>query len=69
LFYLESTAVGIGYFGVAATISLILGGIFLLGFFRKSRHPWRCTIDQSLVVDISGGSYWSIAVVVCQGAS
>jgi membrane-bound serine protease (ClpP class) len=33
LFYLESTAVGIGYFGVSGTISLILGGFFLVGFF------------------------------------
>jgi membrane-bound serine protease (ClpP class) len=32
LFYLESTAVGIGYFGVSGTISLILGGLFLVGF-------------------------------------
>ena len=39
LFYLESTAVGIGYFGVAATISLILGGIFLLGFFGSPGIP------------------------------
>ena len=39
LFYLESTAVGIGYFGVAATISLILGGIFLVGFFGSPGIP------------------------------
>ena len=39
LFYLESTAVGIGYFGVAAIISLILGGIFLLGFFGSPGIP------------------------------
>jgi membrane-bound serine protease (ClpP class) len=39
LFYMESTAVGIGYFGVAATISLILGGIFLLGFFGSPGIP------------------------------
>jgi membrane-bound serine protease (ClpP class) len=39
LFYLESTAVGIGYFGVTATISLILGGIFLLGFFGSPGIP------------------------------
>jgi len=39
LFYLESTAVGIGYFGVAAIISLILGGIFLLGFFGNPGIP------------------------------
>lgn len=39
LFYLESTAVGIGYFGVAGTISLILGGIFLVGFFGSPEIP------------------------------
>lgn len=39
LFYMESTAVGIGYFGVAATISLILGGVFLLGFFGSPGIP------------------------------
>ncbi len=33
LFYLESTAAGLGYFGVAAVICLILGGVFLVGFF------------------------------------
>jgi len=33
LFYLETTAPGIGYFGVAGTVSLILGGVFLVGFF------------------------------------
>jgi membrane-bound serine protease (ClpP class) len=39
LFYLESTAVGIGYFGIAGTITLILGGIFLLGFFGTPSIP------------------------------
>ncbi len=39
LFYLESTAVGIGYFGVSGTISLILGGLFLVGFFGNSSIP------------------------------
>lgn len=39
LFYLETTAVGIGYFGVAGTISLILGGIFLVGFFGSPGIP------------------------------
>jgi membrane-bound serine protease (ClpP class) len=39
LFYLESTAVGIGYFGIAGTISLILGGVFLVGFFGSPGIP------------------------------
>jgi len=39
LFYLETTATGIGYFGVAGTISLVLGGIFLVGFFGSPGIP------------------------------
>ncbi|MDA1280558.1 MAG: nodulation protein NfeD [Chloroflexi bacterium] len=39
LFYFESTAPGIGHFGVAGTISLILGGIFLIGFFGSPGIP------------------------------
>ena len=39
LFYLESTAVGIGYFGIAGTGCLILGGIFLVGFFGSPSIP------------------------------
>ncbi len=53
LFYLESTAVGIGYFGVAGTISLILGGIFLVGFFGSPEIP-----GDSPVV-----SRWLLAIV------
>jgi len=33
LFYLETTAPGIGYFGVAGTVTLVFGGVFLVGFF------------------------------------
>ena len=33
LLYIESTAPGVGYFGVAGTISLMLGGLLLVGFF------------------------------------
>jgi membrane-bound serine protease (ClpP class) len=39
LFYLETTAPGIGYFGVAGTITLILGGIFIVGFFGSPGIP------------------------------
>lgn len=39
LFYLESTAAGIGYFGIAGTISLVLGGVFLVGFFGTPGIP------------------------------
>jgi membrane-bound serine protease (ClpP class) len=53
LFYLESTATGIGYFGVAGTISLILGGVFLVGFFGSPEIP-----GDSLAV-----SRWLLGVV------
>jgi membrane-bound serine protease (ClpP class) len=39
LFYLETTAPGIGYFGVAGTVSLVLGGLFLVGFFGSPSIP------------------------------
>ena len=39
LFYLETTAPGIGYFGVAGTITLVLGGLFLVGFFGAPSIP------------------------------
>jgi len=51
LFYLESTAVGIGYFGIAGTISLILGGIFLLGYFGSPGIPGDApTISRWLLI-------------------
>lgn len=51
LFYLESTAVGIGYFGVAGTISLILGGVFLVGFFGNPAIPGDApTVSRWLLV-------------------
>ena len=39
LFYLETTVPGIGYFGVAGTIALVLGGLFLVGFFGSPGIP------------------------------
>jgi membrane-bound ClpP family serine protease len=45
--------VGIGYFGIAGTISLILGGIFLVGFFGTPGIP-----GDSPVI-----SRWLLAVV------
>ncbi|NQW19628.1 MAG: nodulation protein NfeD [Chloroflexi bacterium] len=53
LFYLETTATGIGYFGVAGSISLILGGLFLVGFFGSPSIPG----DAPMV------SRWLLAVV------
>ena len=39
LFYLETTAPGLGYFGAAGTIALVLGGLFLVGFFGSPGIP------------------------------
>lgn len=39
LFFLEAQAPGFGVFGVAGTISLILGGLFLVGFFGTPEVP------------------------------
>lgn len=39
LLYLESTAPGIGYFGVAGSICLIMGGFLVVGFFGNPGIP------------------------------
>lgn len=53
LFYLESLHPGIGYFGIAGTISLILGGIILVGFFESPGIPWDSpTISSWLLVTV-----------------
>jgi len=54
LFYLESTATGIGYFGIAGTISLILGGIFLVGFFGSPGIPGDAPIVSRWLLGIVG---------------
>ena len=53
LLYLESTAPGIGYFGIAGTISLLLGGLLLVGFFD----------DPSIPGDAPSVSKWLLASV------
>ena len=53
LLYLESTAPGIGYFGIAGTISLLLGGLLLVGFFG----------DPSIPGDAPAVSKWLLASV------
>jgi len=54
LFYLESTAPGVGYFGVAGAIALILGGIFFVGFFGIERIPGDApTVNRWLISSIS----------------
>ncbi len=39
LFFLEAQAPGIGFFGVTGTVSLCLGGLFLVGFFGAPGLP------------------------------
>ena len=39
LFLMEAQAPGVGYFGAAGTVCLILGGIFLVGFFGTPEIP------------------------------
>jgi len=53
LLYLESTAPGIGYFGIAGVISLVLGGLLLVGFFG----------DPSIPGDAPSVSKWLLASV------
>jgi membrane-bound serine protease (ClpP class) len=60
LFYLETTAPGIGYFGVAGTITLILGGLFLVGFFGSPSIPGDSpTVNRWLlaVIGVSTGLF------------
>jgi membrane-bound serine protease (ClpP class) len=54
LFYLESTAPGIGYFGIAGTIVLILGGVFLVGFFGSPAIPGDAPIVSRWLLVIVG---------------
>ena len=53
LLYLESTAPGIGYFGTAGVISLVLGGLLLVGFFG----------DPSIPGDAPSVSKWLLASI------
>ena len=53
LLYLESTAPGIGYFGTAGVVSLVLGGLLLVGFFG----------DPSIPGDAPSVSKWLLASI------
>ena len=53
LLYLESTAPGIGYFGIAGVVSLVLGGLLLVGFFG----------DPSIPGDAPSVSKWLLASI------
>jgi membrane-bound serine protease (ClpP class) len=56
LFYLETTAPGIGYFGVAGTITLVLGGLFLVGFFGSSSIPGDAPVVNRWLLAATGAS-------------
>ena len=56
LLYLESTAPGVGYFGVAGTISLMLGGLLLVGFFGDPAIPGDApSVNKWLLAGIGAG--------------
>ena len=57
LFYLETTAPGLGYFGAAGTISLVLGGLFLVGFFGSPGIPGDApVVNRWLLAGIGAGA-------------
>ncbi len=56
LFYLETTAPGIGYFGVAGTVSLVLGGLFLVGFFGSPSIPGDAPVVNRWLLAAIGAS-------------
>ncbi|MCI0852215.1 MAG: nodulation protein NfeD [Chloroflexi bacterium] len=56
LFYLETTAPGIGYFGVAGTITLVLGGLFLVGFFGSPGIPGDAPVVNRWLLATTGVS-------------
>ena len=56
LFYLETTAPGIGYFGVAGTITLVLGGLFLVGFFGSPSIPGDAPVVNRWLLAATGVS-------------
>ena len=56
LFYLETTAPGIGYFGVAGTITLVLGGLFLVGFFGSPGIPGDAPVVNRWLLAATGAS-------------
>jgi membrane-bound ClpP family serine protease len=43
-FFVEAQAPGIGFFGVLGTVALILGGLFLVGFFGSPELPGSPTL-------------------------
>ncbi len=56
LFYLETTAPGIGYFGISGTVTLILGGVFLVGFFGNPTFTGTSPIVNRWLLAIVGVS-------------
>ncbi|MBT3996349.1 MAG: nodulation protein NfeD [Chloroflexi bacterium] len=62
LFYLETTAPGIGYFGVAGTVTLILGGVFLVGFFGNPTFTGTDPVVNRWLLSIVGVSFGSLVL-------
>ncbi len=57
LFLLEAQAPGVGYFGAAGTVCLILGGIFLVGFFGTPEIPGpQIGVSRWLLFSVGGAA-------------
>jgi membrane-bound serine protease (ClpP class) len=56
LFVAEAHAPGIGFFGVAGTVALVLGGLFLVGFFGTPAAPGSPTpeVNRWVIAAVAG---------------
>jgi membrane-bound serine protease (ClpP class) len=62
-FFVEAQAPGIGFFGVLGTVALILGGLFLVGFFGSPELPGSPSLRVNRWVVLSIGLAAGAAVV------
>ena len=63
-FFVEAQAPGIGFFGVLGTVALILGGLFLVGFFGSPELPGSPTLRVNRWVVLGIGVAAGAAVVL-----
>ncbi len=63
-FFVEAQAPGIGFFGVLGTVALILGGLFLVGFFGAPELPGSPSPRVNRWVVLGIGSAAGAAVVL-----